>query len=332
MQQLPKLDKATLSKLLLGKNLLAFSGGVDSSALFFTLLANKIPFEVAHVNYQTRVESDIETAHVKALCEKHSIPCHTFKCKIENGNFEHKARNVRYDFFAKILKERDLTSLLTAHQLNDRLEWLLMRLIQGAGVSSLAGFSVCEKWNSWERIRPFGKISKADLQDFLNINNLPYFHDSSNKESKHLRNYIRHSFSDPLLKMSEKGISKSLDYLKKDADTLEGLEPKNIKDLWVIDRHNTPSPMIAIDKIIKRYGIVMSSGERENIFEKDGVISGKIAIGWHLDFIGVAPYVKTFMPKEFKEACRVAKIPPILRPYMYVKGITPNSLADTLLY
>lgn len=330
LQQLPKLDKSTLSKLLLGKNLLAFSGGVDSSALFFTLLAYKIPFEVAHVNYQTRVESDIETAHVKALCEKHSIPCHALVCKIENGNFEHKARNVRYDFFAKILKERELNSLLTAHQLNDRLEWLLMRLIQGAGVSSLAGFSICESWKSWRRIRPFGVISKADLQDFLNINNLPYFYDSSNKESKYLRNYIRHNFSDPLLKMSEKGISKSLDYLKKDADILQGVEPKNIKGLWLIDRHHAPSPMIAIDKIIKSHGVVMSSGERKSIFEKDGVISGKIAVGWHLDFIGVAPYVKTFMPKEFKEACRIAKIPPILRPYMYNKKITPETLIHTL--
>ena len=36
------------------KNLLAFSAGVDSTALFFLLLEQNIPFDIAIVNYNIR--------------------------------------------------------------------------------------------------------------------------------------------------------------------------------------------------------------------------------------------------------------------------------------
>ena len=42
------------------KNLLAFSAGVDSSALFFLLLEHDIKFDIALVNYGTRETSDKE--------------------------------------------------------------------------------------------------------------------------------------------------------------------------------------------------------------------------------------------------------------------------------
>ena len=49
------------------KNLLAFSGGVDSSALFFLLLNHKIDFDIAIVNYNTRDQSKDEIAYALNL-------------------------------------------------------------------------------------------------------------------------------------------------------------------------------------------------------------------------------------------------------------------------
>jgi len=49
----------------LNKNLLAFSGGVDSSALFFILLEKKIPFDIAIVNYHKREQSKKEVEYGK---------------------------------------------------------------------------------------------------------------------------------------------------------------------------------------------------------------------------------------------------------------------------
>jgi tRNA(Ile)-lysidine synthase len=330
LQQLPQLPKSLLPTLNRGKNLLAYSGGVDSTALFFTLLANKIPFEVAHVNYQTRSKSNEEANHVQNLCKLHNIPSHILTCKLSKSNFEHKARSVRYDFFATILRQRDLQVLLSGHQLNDRLEWLLMRLIQGAGTISLAGFSQREIWQDWELIRPLSQISKAALQAFLDANALPYYVDESNCDPKYLRNQIRHTFSNPLLDLGLNGIRNSLDFLELDAKILQGPQPQQFHKLWRIDRNKTPSPLGVIDKILKREGILMSYGQRKSITCKDGVIANKFAIGWHEEFVAIAPYINTPMEKDFKEACRKAKIPPLLRPYMYKKKITPDSLIHKL--
>jgi len=42
------------------KNLLAFSAGVDSSALFFILKQNNIDFDIAIVDYNLRAQSKDE--------------------------------------------------------------------------------------------------------------------------------------------------------------------------------------------------------------------------------------------------------------------------------
>ena len=54
------------------KNLLAFSAGVDSTALFFLLLEQNIPFDIAIVNYNVRVQSKEELAYAKELAIKYS--------------------------------------------------------------------------------------------------------------------------------------------------------------------------------------------------------------------------------------------------------------------
>ena len=53
------------------KNLLAFSGGVDSSALFFLLLNHKIDFDIAIVNYNTREQSKDEIAYALNLAKEY---------------------------------------------------------------------------------------------------------------------------------------------------------------------------------------------------------------------------------------------------------------------
>ena len=55
------------------KNLLAFSTGVDSSALFFLLLENNISFDIALVNYATRDNSNEEEADAKVAKVKQEL-------------------------------------------------------------------------------------------------------------------------------------------------------------------------------------------------------------------------------------------------------------------
>lgn len=50
-----------------GKNLLAFSYGSDSSALFYLLMQEKIDFDLVMINYKTRKNSDLEELKAKEL-------------------------------------------------------------------------------------------------------------------------------------------------------------------------------------------------------------------------------------------------------------------------
>ena len=111
------------------KNLLAFSAGVDSSALFFLLLENNVPFDIAIVNYNLRAQSKEEISYAKELSHTYKKEIFIYETKLDsNSNFEKNARDIRYAFFEKIIKEHHYANLITAHQLNDKLEWFMMQL------------------------------------------------------------------------------------------------------------------------------------------------------------------------------------------------------------
>jgi len=306
------------------KNLLAFSAGVDSSALFFLLLENNIPFDIALVNYGTRENSDKEESHAKALAKKHNLTCYTIKAPKFTSHFEKNARDFRYTFFETLMKKHSYDTLLTAHQLNDQLEWLLMRLTKGAGTSELVGLEPVSKRNSYTLVRPLLEQSKEELLNYLQSNSHPYFIDESNNDEKYERNKFRQQFSDPLMAEYREGIKRSLDYLRKDKESLE----KDFevvytqKELRVIKLYALSTKVKAADLALKELGYLLSASQRQEIEKEDSlVIGGKWAIELQDDTLYLAPYSTVDMSKEFKEKCRVLKVPSKIRPYIFEENI-----------
>ncbi len=91
------------------------------------------------------------------------------------AHFEKKARDFRYEFFESLIAIEGYDTLLTAHQLNDQLEWLLMRLTKGAGVSELIGLEEVTKRENYTLVRPLLEYSKEELFTYLQHNKYPYF-------------------------------------------------------------------------------------------------------------------------------------------------------------
>lgn len=326
MQPSPLLHEATLEYLRQTKNLLAFSGGGDSTALFFLLLEYNIPFDIANVNYKTRIQSDEEEAYAQSLATKYSkqIFCHT--CQISSSNFEHEARNARYAFFEEIIHTHHYEVMLTAHHLNDRLEWFLMQLTKGAGLVEMLGMSEMEQKASYALIRPLLHLPKKTLIDYLQERKITYFEDESNASLKHLRNHFRHHLSNPLMEHYAKGIERSFSYLEEDKKRLLPNQPQQIKELFLVPRN--PDDLInirQIDHIIKQLGLLLSKAQRDEILRtKACVVGGKIAICFEEKTIFIAPYRQISMDKAFKEACRKARIPAKIRPYCYQEKIDPT--------
>lgn len=321
------IDPALLKTLKTKKNLLAFSAGVDSSALLFLLLEQQVPFDIALVNYGTRESSDAEEEHAKKLAKQYGFQCFTAKAQRFESHFEEQARVFRYAFFDEVIQEEGYETLLTAHQLNDQLEWLLMRLSKGAGLSELLGLEAVSAKENYLLIRPLLEVSKEELLEYLEFNNHPYFIDESNQEVKYERNYFRKNFSDPLIAEYKEGIKRTLRYLKSDQKRLESQYELILrqKQLHIIRLHIMEAKVQATDMVLKGRGYLMSAAQREEIERSNSiVIGGKWAIELQNDLLYIAPYSTADMSKDFKEECRVSKVPVKIRPYCFEEGLEPS--------
>jgi len=306
------------------KNLLAFSAGIDSSSLFFLLIENHIKFDIAIVDYGMRAQSKEEVTHAKKLAQKHKLFCHTIKAPTFSTHFEKQARDFRYEFFESLVTIEAYDNILTAHQLNDQLEWLLMRLTKGAGVSELIGLNSITHKENYTLVRPLLDYSKEELLDYLHSNNYPYFIDASNTDEKYERNKFRKQFSDVLMAEYKNGIKRSFDYLRHDKEILESEFETlyTVKSLHIIKLHNVHAKVKATDLTLKKLGYLLSASQRKEIEKENSlVIAGEWAVEIQNTILYIAPYLNTDMPKEVKEVFRVAKIPNKIRPYIFRESI-----------
>ena len=311
---------SALSQLQKGTNLLAFSAGVDSSALFFLLLEQNIDFDITIVNYQAREQSHQEVTYAQALAKKYNKQCHLLMTTLPDTNFEATARTLRYDFFEQLIKKYSYRNLITAHQLDDRLEWLLMQLSKGAGLYELLGSQAVEKREGYTLVRPLLETSKSKVRTYLSENNIQYFEDESNHDEKYKRNFFRHNLATPLLQKYESGIKKSFSYLSEDLNQLQQ-HPITIENIDVLYYFNYSgsrrSALIAVDKLLKELGFLMRQGDKEALKESDeNIVGRKYVVSFHGNFCFIAPYEMHEMSKVFKEECRVLQIPQKLRPYL----------------
>ena len=185
----------------------AVSGGADSMALLWAmhLLKDKLKIELqaAHFNHNLRgEESDRDEAFVVSFCENHGIPCHVGRGIVEAGEkgLEAAARDARYAFLRSLPGK-----IATAHTADDNAETVLMHLIRGTGLKGLGGITPVHG----RVIRPMLKVTRQDVEGFLEEWCLSHIEDSSNETDAFLRNRIRHHVM-PLLARENPKIAENL--------------------------------------------------------------------------------------------------------------------------
>ncbi len=308
------------------KNLLAFSAGVDSVALFFLLLEQNISFDIAIVDYNLRAQSKDEIAYANELALKYKKQIFIKNVNLENySNFEKTARDIRYSFFEEIILNEKYENLITAHQLNDKLEWFFMQLSKGAGLVELIGFNEFEQKENYKIYKPLLNITKEQLENYLKINNYKYFVDESNFDEKYKRNFFRHNFSNPFLENFSSGVKKSFEYLQNDLNSLNiQNEPiKKIEELEIfLNQKDDNLNIRTIDLSLKKRGFLISNAQRNEILkQKEITISHKINISILENYIWIAPNCSETIDKKSKEKYRTNKIPKNIRAYIFSKNI-----------
>jgi tRNA(Ile)-lysidine synthase len=315
------LEESSLEHLKNSKSLLAFSAGVDSTALLFLLLEHDIKFDIAIIDYGLREQSKMEVSYAQKLSRNYDFECHILVAEEIASNFEAKARAIRYDFFEELINTHNYDTLLTAHHLGDRLEWMLMQFCKGAGCVELAGMKKSEKRKNYTLLRPLLHLDKSELLTYLEAKGIEYFIDSSNNDKKYTRNEFRHDYANPMLEKYLSGIKKSFAYIDADRETLiEEPEITQINAFAIFkSTKNRRSDIVAIDKYLKSKGQLITAHERELLSSHATVILGrKIVLTQELGYIFISPYLREIeMPKSFKEKMRILKIEPKLRPYFF---------------
>lgn len=158
---------------------IAVSGGVDSLALLLLARATfpDARIEAATVDHGLRPESADEAAMVAQLCARIGIVHATLRVRLAPGNIQAQAREARYAALHRWMSERGLKALLTAHQRDDQVETMIMRLNRASGLEGLAAISrlrvlsspgledlpVLRPLLSWSRSRLAGLVAEAGL-------------------------------------------------------------------------------------------------------------------------------------------------------------------------
>lgn len=261
------------------------SGGPDSMALLYILneFKNKMDLNIicAHVNHNKRKESEQEKIDLENYCKKNNI---TFEyIKVTNwgdDNFHNEARSVRYNFFEELVYNYGAKYLMTAHQGDDLIETILMRIVRGSTLKGYSGFSRIVDKGDYKIIRPLITITKDEILKFDEKNGIQYAIDESNNEDHYTRNRYRHTVL-PFLKQEEPNIHKKFlkfsETLLKNSNYIDSVANKEFNKVFQngnldIDKFKSLDPVIQT-KII--YNIL------EKIYGDDLLIVGNA----HVDLI-----------------------------------------------
>jgi len=134
------------------------------------------------------------------------------------GTKEEEWRRGRWAFLQQVAEKRE-SCVVTAHNLDDQVETVFMRILRDAGPRGLAGL-----YAESEIVRPFLNISRLTLADYAERRRVPFVQDPSNCDRKHLRNRIRLDILPSIVKRNPGFPDELLSLARKAAEWRRSLE------------------------------------------------------------------------------------------------------------
>ena len=215
------------------KILLTVSSGIDSMCMLHLFIDCGFNIAITHCNFCLRgAESDGDQEFIERFAQKNRIPIHINRFDTLAYAHTHKqsiqmaARELRYNWFNRLAKENNYTKIATAHNTNDVAETFFINLTRGTGIHGLTGINIV----NGNIIRPLLFASRASIIAYTKEHNINYREDSSNAETKYLRNSIRHEIM-PLFEKLNPSFLKNITHTASILKDAEVIFNKNIEDL-----------------------------------------------------------------------------------------------------
>ena len=176
----------------------AVSGGADSVALLRLLERLRddlgITLAVVHFNHWLRAtESEGDAEFVEQLARTSGFKIVTAREDVaaeaqrQGRNLEDMARQLRYAFFERVVREGRATHIAVAHTADDQAETVLAHLIRGTGLTGLAGIYPV----AGAVVRPLLGTRREELREYLRAIGQSWREDSTNRDTRRMRARIR---------------------------------------------------------------------------------------------------------------------------------------------
>jgi tRNA(Ile)-lysidine synthetase-like protein len=199
-----------------GKYVVAVSGGVDSIVLLDLLRKTDSELVIAHFDHGIRHNSNEDAEFVCQLAKAGGLIYEEERANLGPDASEDKARKVRYEFLERIVKKHQAIVVITAHHQDDVIETSIINLLRGTGRHGLTSLK-----SRQGLLRPLLQVPKSELITYANESSLAWREDSTNLDTKYLRNKIR---LEVIPKMTDSQRQEWLGILQKAADINQKLD------------------------------------------------------------------------------------------------------------
>lgn len=264
-----------------GLVLCAVSGGRDSMAMLHLLsaLAGEGGLAAAHFNHRLRPAADRDEAFVRDWCREKNIPLtcgagnvREFAAR-EGLSIEDAARTLRYAFLESAARDMGAARIATAHHREDNAETVLLHLLRGTGLQGLGGIAPVRG----KIVRPLLEVSRAEIDEYVTRNQIPYVEDESNQDARFTRNRLRLEVL-PLLEEMAPGASRRIaaaaallredgEHLRREAEALlpEGEDGAVILPIPVLNRQDGALRRRLVRAMGQRLGAELSREQTETV-------------------------------------------------------------------
>ncbi len=181
--------------------LIAYSGGVDSTALLHAATQCLAPAELVavHVNHGLHADADEWERFCRRTAARLGVVFQALHVVAEarGRSPEEAARNARYAALRTLVQSGDV--LMTAHHRDDQSETVLLQLLRGAGPDGLAGMPVCADFGDGRIARPLLDTPRTQIERYARECRLGWRDDPANNDLRYDRNYVREQLA-PVLR------------------------------------------------------------------------------------------------------------------------------------
>ena len=226
----------------------AVSGGPDSMTLLGLLctLTEKYSLRVhaAHLDHGMRgEESEADARYVDETCRRWGVPVVVERTDVgalrvrRRLSWEAAARDVRYDFLARVAVSVGASAVALGHTADDQAETLLLHLLRGTGMRGLQGMLSLSRWRGRDDasdvalVRPMLHVTRQETEAYCAEHGIVPRQDSSNRDERFTRNRVRMSLM-PQLRRYNPAVREALTRLSHTMARDMAYIDQQVRDAW----------------------------------------------------------------------------------------------------